>query len=117
MGLPPLECFGGGATSVCDDSMPEEFEDNAESVLDMLESTDLVIEEDRPLSLKENMTSYRLENCVGLRRDVGIAGGDVLRQQSNWQWGWGDPPESRVEKQKPGGIESAHWVYRDRIFI
>lgn len=33
----------GGATNVCDDSMPEEFEDSAESVLVVLESTDCLV--------------------------------------------------------------------------
>ncbi|KAH8999778.1 hypothetical protein EDB92DRAFT_1812895 [Lactarius akahatsu] len=101
----------GGATSVCDDSMPEEFEDNAESVLDMLESTDcigvgrpkhfrtLVIEEDWLLSfLKENMMSYLLENCVGL--------GDVFSRIGSRD---GEIRESRIQKQKPVGIESVHW--------
>lgn len=30
----------GGATNVCEDNMPEEFEENDELVLVMLESTD-----------------------------------------------------------------------------
>jgi len=62
--LPLLEHFGGGATNVCDDNMPGTFEDNDESVLIMLESSDclfmpedLLVEEDRPLSLKENMSN------------------------------------------------------------
>lgn len=66
MGRSPPKPFCGDATNVWDDDILERFDDNDESALVLLESTDclavkddLVVEGDRPLSLKENMTGRR----------------------------------------------------------